>query len=78
MDDLVGDKADSGLDVQRSNIANDYWMSHPAFAAGAAYRVLVKPGDCGGTAFTRNGNEEPYRLLPLSDGVAAPLSCGTF
>lgn len=63
VDGQAGHDGQSGLGSDDGDFANAKRTIHAAFeagnATGAAYRVLVKPGDYEESAFTRNGNREP-------------------
>lgn len=71
VDGVAGDDANSGLGGQDGNFTNAKRTIHAAFTAGnatgAAYRVLVKPGDYAEAAFTRKGNDEPNQPVAVID-----------
>ncbi|MEL7091923.1 MAG: hypothetical protein AAFN94_09335 [Pseudomonadota bacterium] len=67
--DADGDDANSGLGAFAGDFTDAKESIHAAFVAGnatgAPYRVLVKAGQYEGSAFTRNGNEEPTQPVAI-------------
>ena len=69
VDGEAGNDGNTGLGASDGDFANAKRTIHAAFtegnATGAAYRVLVKPGDYSGSAFTKNGKVEPDQPVAI-------------
>ena len=69
VDRLAGDDSNSGLGAEDGDFSAAKESIHAAFVAGnatgAPYRVLVNAGEFEGSAFTRNGNEEPDQPVAI-------------
>jgi hypothetical protein len=80
--DVAGDDANSGLGVE-GDFAAAKRTIYAAFlagnATGAPYRVLVNAGEYEGSAFTRNGNDEPTQpVAVLAHGGRVQYRTGPF
>lgn len=83
VDGVAGDDGNRGLGSADGDFSNAKRTIHAAFVAGnatgAAYRVLVKPGDYAEAAFTRNGNDEPDQpIAVIGWGGALRYRAGPF
>jgi hypothetical protein len=67
--DVAGDDTNSGLGAQDGDFSDAKRTIYGAFVAGnatgVAYRVIVNAGEYEGSAFTRNGNDEPTQAVAL-------------
>lgn len=81
--DTGGDDSNSGLGAQDGDFAAAKRTISGAFVAGnatgGAYRVLVNAGEYEGSAFTRNGNDEPTQpVAVLAHGGRVSYRTGPF
>lgn len=83
VDGVAGDDSNGGLGSADGDFSNAKQTNHAAFVAGnatgAAYRVLVKPGDYAEAAFAQNGNDEPDQpVAVIGWGGALRYRAGPF
>jgi len=81
--DVAGDDANTGLGATEGDFSQAKRTFYGAFlagnATGAPYRVLVKSGQFEGSAFTRNGNDEPTQpVAVLAYGGRVSYRTGPF
>ncbi|MEM6897697.1 MAG: hypothetical protein AAF576_09950, partial [Pseudomonadota bacterium] len=81
--DLAGNDDNSGLGAADGDFSDAKRTIYSAFVAGnatgAPYRVLVKAGQYEGSAFTRNGNDEPTQpVAVLAHGGRVSYRTGPF
>ena len=81
--DVAGDDANTGLGAADGDFSQAKRTIYGAFvegnATGAPYRVLVKAGQFEGSAFTRNGNDEPTQpVAVLAHGGRVSYRTGPF